>query len=395
MRGVHGAILGCAGGWVLLSCCLPLALAGALALGLGTGWLRPPGPAGVVYALTNQDGPDNAVAIFQRGTDGKLTPVGTVPTEGRGIGDQPDGEGLGSQGALLLSPDHRWLFAANGGSGDISVFQVQDTSLRLVGRVPANGPRPLSLTLHGNILYALNYNRQAPGNGNITGFTLSPDGRLTPLPNSTRPLSDNGNVDPGQVLFSPKGDLLVVTEKATNRLVLYPVGGDGVAGPPSTAAAGGEAPFAVAFVNDSLLLTADNFGDAEGKGAASSYRLAGPTRAQVLTKALPDKQTGACWITVTGDGKYAYVANTGANAISGYQIDSQGNLRLLAADGLTARGGGKPRDLVLSTDSRFLYVLNSLGGTVGAYAVQPDGSLTALGVIGSLPAPGPAGLAGY
>ena len=55
------------------------------------------GGHGAVYALTNAAA-GNAVAIFDRGPDGKLTAGATVPTGGLGIGDGPDTEGLQSQG---------------------------------------------------------------------------------------------------------------------------------------------------------------------------------------------------------------------------------------------------------------------------------------------------------
>src|SRR5207302_2041478 len=73
---------------------------------------------GAVYTLTNQVG-GNAVAVFARGADGRLTAAGTVSTGGTGTGAS-----LGSQSAVTLSDDGRWLFAVNAGSNDVSVFSV-------------------------------------------------------------------------------------------------------------------------------------------------------------------------------------------------------------------------------------------------------------------------------
>ncbi len=351
----------------------------------------PSGMAGMVYALTNQES-ENQVAIFSRRADGKLTFERAVSTGGKGVGEQQDGEGLGSQGAALLSPDGRLLFVCNGGSKDISVFGAQDTGLTMVQKIASNGPRPISLTMHGTTLYALNFSRQQPGNGTITAFTIGSDGKLTPLANSTKPLSGNGNVDPGQVLFNAKGDLLVVTEKATSKLVSYAVGANGIASAPTAFTAGGEAPFSLAFVNDTLLVTADNFGDAQNKGAASSFSIGDKGSLKLVSKAVPDKQTGACWITASKDGKYAWVVNSGAATISGYQIDSGGKLSLINADGITVRAGTKPRDIAQSADGKFLYVLNSNEGTVEGFAVQANGKLESLGEAGKFPAPGGIGL---
>src|SRR5207244_5221913 len=83
---------------------------------------------GAVYTLTNQVA-GNAVAIFTRGADGRLTSAGTVATGGTGTG-----AGLGSQGAVVLSDDGSRLFAVNAGSNDESVFTVGAAGLTNTSR---------------------------------------------------------------------------------------------------------------------------------------------------------------------------------------------------------------------------------------------------------------------
>src|SRR5205085_3550283 len=100
-----------------------------------------------VYVLTNAVA-GNAVAVFDRSADGALHAAGTVATGGLGAG-----AGLGSQGALVLSANNRWLFAVNAGSNDISAFEVRGNDLRLVSRIASGGERPISLTVHGDLLY--------------------------------------------------------------------------------------------------------------------------------------------------------------------------------------------------------------------------------------------------
>src|SRR5437588_6311915 len=75
--------------------------------------------ARAVYTLTNQVA-GNGVAVFTRAADGTLSAAGRVATGGTGTG-----AGLGSQGAVALSDDGRWLFAVNAGSHDVSVFSVR------------------------------------------------------------------------------------------------------------------------------------------------------------------------------------------------------------------------------------------------------------------------------
>src|SRR5260221_10143048 len=58
---------------------------------------------GAVYVMTNAPA-GNAVLVFNRADNGALTPAGSYATGGTGTG-----AGLGSQGALVLSDDQRWL----------------------------------------------------------------------------------------------------------------------------------------------------------------------------------------------------------------------------------------------------------------------------------------------
>src|SRR5207302_10589219 len=92
-----------------------------------------PRPVSAVYALTNQES-GNGIVVFNRAADGRLTQLGIAATGGRGAGDLPDNEGLGSHGALALSRDGRLLSAVNGGSGDISSVTVPESRLTPVQR---------------------------------------------------------------------------------------------------------------------------------------------------------------------------------------------------------------------------------------------------------------------
>jgi 6-phosphogluconolactonase (cycloisomerase 2 family) len=325
-----------------------------------------------VYTLTNQAS-GNAVAIFTRAADGRLTAAGTVRTGGTGTG-----AGLGSQGALALNDEGQLLFAVNAGSNEISAFQVNpEARLSLVARTPSGGTRPISLTVHGHLVYVLN----AGGSGNISGFTIGANGALTPLAGSTRPLSGPA-VGPAQVAFNPDGGLLVVTEKNTNLIDIYTVGDDGVATGPTTFASAGITPFGFAFG------PADGLFVSEAAGTASSYDVSEHGRLRVVSGAVPTHQSAPCWLVVTTDGRFAYTANARSGSISGFIIGASGSLSLREPSGQTATVGAGNTDLALT--ARYLYQLNG-GGTITALRVQEDGGLAILGVVGGLPA-GVAGL---
>jgi 6-phosphogluconolactonase (cycloisomerase 2 family) len=143
----------------------------------------------------------------------------------------PATDPLASQGALIISHGNRFLLAVNAGSNEISVLKIRKNELEIVDVVSSGGIRPISLTLHDDLLYVLNEG----GTPNITGFDFDEDGTLTPLAGSTRPLIDGGAADPAQIGFSHDGDLLVVTDKSGNRLNtsngMTPFGSRGSPGP--------------------------------------------------------------------------------------------------------------------------------------------------------------------
>src|SRR5437870_2515510 len=83
---------------------------------------------GAVYTLTNQVG-GNAVAVFARGADGRLTAAGTVSTGGTGTGAS-----LGSPTAVTRSDAGRWPPAANARSTDVSALRASPPALALPRR---------------------------------------------------------------------------------------------------------------------------------------------------------------------------------------------------------------------------------------------------------------------
>ncbi|HEY3220564.1 MAG TPA: beta-propeller fold lactonase family protein [Gemmatimonadales bacterium] len=323
---------------------------------------------GAVYALTNQAS-GNAVAIFARGADDSLTWQSNVATGGTGAGS-----GLGSQGALALSDDGRWLFAVNAGSNDVSVFRVNDARLSLASRSASGGIRPISLTVHGNVLYVLN----AGGVGNISSFSIGSDGGLAAIPGSTRALSGT-NVGPAQVAFSPDGQRLVVTEKTTNRLDVYTVDRDGVASAATWTASAGGTPFGFAFGHRDELFVS------EAAGSASSYVIAHDGSLTLASGAVLTNQGAPCWAVVTKNGKFGYTANAQGGSISGFAIANDGTIELIDADGRTAVVGSGNIDLALSGNSRYLYELNG-DRSISGFRIEADGHLTPAGRSATLPA---------
>ena len=77
--------------------------------------------------------------------------------------------------------------------------------------------------------------------------------------------------DPAQIGFSRDGELLVVTEKAGNRINTYTIDDDGLPSAPIDNASNGMTPFGFAFNNAGTLVVSEAFGGAPNQSAASSY----------------------------------------------------------------------------------------------------------------------------
>lgn len=332
--------------------------------------------AGALFTMDNAT-TGNHVLAYRRAANGTLSFLGEFATGGTGTGG-----GLGNQGALILSKSGRWLFACNAGSDEISVFRVTPHGLQLIDKVGSGGRRPISLAVHRNLLYVLNAGGLVGDADNVTGFLFS-HGELSPLADSTRSLSA-ANTDPAQISFSRDGNVLVVTEKATNVIDTFSVNDDGLIDEHQQFVSVGQTPFGFAFRRDALIVS-EAFGGAMNASAVSSYDLADDGSLQVISPSVPTTETAACWIVVTRNGHFAYASNTGSGTLSGYNVSSGGSLSLLDADGVTGVTGPGPIDMALSVNSHFLYALNSGDGTISAFRVNHDGSLSSLSGVAGIP----------
>jgi 6-phosphogluconolactonase (cycloisomerase 2 family) len=329
---------------------------------------------GAVYVSTNSTA-GNEVLVFPRAADGSLGAPRAFATGGLGTGG-----GLGNQGAVMLNRWNRRLFVTNAGSNEVSVFAVRPEGLELLDRVASGGKRPISIAVHRRLVYVLN----AGGTGNIRGFVLDQDD-LRPLPGSRRPLSSS-SADAAQVAFRPDGALLVVTEKATNVIGTYRVGADGIATGPHAQPSAGATPFGFAFRRKGTVVVSEAFGGAPNASALSSYRVGTGGALTAITPSVGTTETAACWVVITGDGRFAYTSNTGSATISGYRLSGAGTLTLLDANGVTATTMAGPIDLALTPNDRFLYSLDSGSGTISVFRVRADGSLAPRRGASGLPA---------
>jgi 6-phosphogluconolactonase len=208
---------------------------------------------------------------------------------------------------------------------------------------------------------------------------------LTPIPGSTRLLSNSAFADPAQVGFSPHGDMLVVTERATNSISVFPVDGEtGLLGTLVSSPSSGVTPYGFVFAKADELIVGEAAGMAPNMSSMSSYILNGNGTLTVVTASATTHQTAACWVAVDNGGRFTYTTNALSASISGYGIDHNGALDLLTADGRTGvTASGLPTDVEFSTDGRFLYTLTltlppPLQSGISIFRAEPNGRLTTI-----------------
>jgi len=331
---------------------------------------------GHVYVNDNTAGP-NTIGAFDRHADGTLTPEAGSPFAAGGAGT---GAGLASQGALQISPDGRFLLAADAGSNQVSVLRIRGNgSLKLVqgGVVPSGGVLPVSIAIHGDLVYVAN---SGTGGSDYTGFRLHRNGRLAPIAGSAVALPDGSQ--PGDVLFNGDGTRLAGTRVGTSQIDSFTVGPGGLltAAPGSPFPAQGLGPFGSEFrpTNPGQLFVSNAHNAGAGSGTVSAFSdSADGTLSPIGSSPFADLQTAPCWVEITHDGRYLFTVNTGSGSISRYRITHRGALILLGSTAVKASGGVGAVDARLSPDGRTLYVDESKIGAVGAFAVS-GGDLTEL-----------------
>ena len=322
----------------------------------------------------------NQVVVYDRAPDGTLSLGHTYGTGG--LGGQLAGsvvDHLASQGSLQYDPLDAAVYAVNAGSDTVSVFAARGDRLFLRQVVGSGGTFPVSIAVHGNLVYVLN----ALGGGSVRGYRAA-FGRLIPIPGSRRLLGLDPTATPqftntpGQVAFSPDGSQLIVTTKANgNDIDVFRVGTSGrLQASPVVNPEPGTVPFAITFDRDGHLVIAN-----AGDNAVATFALH-PDGTVTQLDSVGTGQAATCW--VVRDGQLLFASNAGSANVSGYSTSSSGALTLL---GQTPTDPGTV-DAAVAPGGRYLYVQAGGTGSVDEFRVSPAGSLTG---IGSVTVPGAVG----
>lgn len=322
----------------------------------------------------------NEVIAFTQSPDGTFYEHGRYNTGGRGSGGITDP--LQSQGSLTLSTDHTLLFAVNAGSGTVSVFRVEGSSLFLVDQVASGGSEPLSVAQFGSLVYVLS----AAGSGSIVAFHLGFDGHLRQIGDSTTYLTAT-NSGGSSLSISPNGEFLAVTERVPNNIDTFRINPNGTLAPIVVNKSTAPGVFDAAFAPDGNLIVSET-GPAGGvdESAISSYSVLPDGTLSAVSQSIPTLGMANCWNAIAPNGKWAYVSNAGSSTISGFAIGQGGALTPIAGTVVGTNPQGSTNiDIAVSGDSKYVFTLNSGTGTISAFAIQSDGALGTATEIGGLP----------
>jgi len=292
----------------------------------------------------------------------------------------PSGGDLDSQGPLRIDGKH--LLAVNPGSDSIAVFDIAASgALKLVAGspFPSGGSHPMSIAVHGDIVYAANQAvpfanpKRVP---NITGFRLDKTGRLTPIAGST--IEFPPGEGPAQVEFNRAGTVLAVTARfqTDGSVRSFAVQSNGLLregpGSPFQAdrASGLSGTVGFAWTADGRRIVVTNF-----RGSAIRVFLVDPKTAALTLEDEPysNYQRAMCWAVLGPDGKTLYASNYVTNNVSVFSIAGNGTLDLVgnsAPKRFSSSSVPDSKELQVSPDGKFLYLIGPIATEIAIFSFE-------------------------
>ena len=240
------------------------------------------------------------------------------------LAGSPFTAGLGVE-SLILHPSKKFMYAANSGQNNVSLFTLSTAGGITEGTRTNAGTAPTVMVMDssGTYLYV----------GNSASFDISvfsidaSTGALTPVTQSNGAASVAIGMQPLNMRLAPSGNILYVAGQATTGVV------------------------------QAFAVNAGVFGNQPIAGSPFT------------TGNLP---TG---LAMDSGGKFLYTANKLDNSISEFQINSDGSLTPLPNSPLGETGSG-PVALLIDNSGKYMYVVNQSAGNLLAFSIGSDGSLT-------------------
>lgn len=327
-------------------------------------------PPNVVYVESNIGEPGkNSIFGFHRDASGSLTPLSGSPylTGGTGVFDLSLALGpFDSDQNIIVTPNHRRLFAVNSGSNTIAVFDIRENgSLVPVNGspFPSGGVNPVSVGLADDLLTVVNKNQdpnqdQSRSLPNYTTFRVTPHGRLIAIPHST--VSVPHGSSPTQALVSPDEEIVFGADfmgGVLQSFILLPNGRLFQNPPqplPASEFAGSPAPhFPLGLqVHPRRRVLYAGFVTINRLGVYT-YNSSGVLS---FVRTVPNSGGAICWLVANRGGTRLYTSNTGDNSVSVYDLSNP--TFPVEIQHVVLNGNGNPLQLALDSSGSFLHVVS-------------------------------------
>jgi 6-phosphogluconolactonase len=317
--------------WLALSMCVLLA-------GSGCG----DGDGGGGFGAIGGVGTTSIVYVTNRGSD-DVHGYSINPTTGRlaAIAGSPFPQ-ITAPSAIAVSSDGFFAFVTNAGASNaVTAFRVAtDGRLLRVSATQANpnpapvGMEPVALIISPNNQFLYVSNR---GSDTVTAFSIDDAGALTLVPQTgatTNPVSVQGDAPAGMTV-SPNGQFLYVSSSTSNVITVFQI---------------------------------------EASGLLTLVPATGANPNPISVGGTDPKS-----VRISPNGSFLYVANSGSNTVTAFQIGSNGLLTQVPSTASNQNpisvGGTAPNGIIVSSNGQFLYSANG-GGNVTTFTIGGGGLLT-------------------
>jgi 6-phosphogluconolactonase (cycloisomerase 2 family) len=413
--------------------------------GMGEGMVQ----GGHLYVQTNEI--HNAVIHYLRSPNGALTEAERVLTGGAGSGvfkpisgEESAPNAFEGARSVILAPDHRFLFATNGGDNSVSSFAVGDDGKLTLLDVKRTGnivpgrsgtAKSLAYAPSSRTLYVLH----AFGPDHVRLMSVDADGKLTAriegytvnTPDKPRRVATMvaltpderflvvgttfdqpaaANPDGSPILWERgmDGELRSVASNAPDPdgLIVFPVASHGALGEGLFQDGGGGSPWFPVFLNNRPDTFVIGYAVADGLALATIDEdgkvATGPVVKLGTSAGLPSE---LCWLSISPDDHWVFATSFGYGYVTSFRLE--GNVLSVAKDPACPKVPGDgtfralnntvssgPSDNWLTPDGSYLYQIYGNASKLVGYAVQSDGSLEEI-TCAPIPYNSPQGLAGF
>jgi len=287
--------------------------------------------------------------------------------------------------ALALHPSGKYLYAANSGSNNISLYTISSTGglTEVTPRTTAGtSPTLLAIDAAGSFLYVAN-----TGSSDISVYSIdASSGTLTAVAQSGGPTAPLG-LQAMNMALAPSGNFLYVTGEeqlaggtTTGIIEAFSLSQGTIAQTPvpNSPFFTGNSPLGLAIDSSGSHLYTANKQD----NSISTFTINADGSLSAVGSAIGESYTGPVALLIDKSGKYLYVANQGSANVAAYNIGSDGGLSLLSGSPFTT--GSQPSVLASDSSSKYIFVgynsgLQSFSMSSGVLTSVASYTLTATG----------------